>query len=298
MGINTSKYGAGHGMQDTGYMRHRFILHPASCILHLTLVLIFALPSSSHAQERLRLATTTSVQDSGLMPYLLQVFEKRCGCKVDVIAVGSGQALKLAINGDVDMVIVHDPAAEKQFLEDGWGINHKTFMMNDFVILGPQSDPARIKGMKSAAQAFSSIQKTNSLFISRGDDSGTHKRELDLWQKAGGKPAPPWHMEIGQGMGAVLTMANEKQAYTICDRATYRSRGGQLNLKVLVEGDPDLLNYYSAMQVNPTRFPSAKNILSGQMIGWLCSPEGQKRIGAYAVNGHRLFNPTCEGGKK
>jgi len=217
---------------------------------------------------------------------------------VDVIAVGSGQALKLAINGDVDMVIVHDPAAEKQFLEDGWGINHKTFMMNDFVILGPQSDPARIKGMKSAAQAFSSIQKTNSLFISRGDDSGTHKRELDLWQKAGGKPAPPWHMEIGQGMGAVLTMANEKQAYTICDRATYRSRGGQLNLKVLVEGDPDLLNYYSAMQVNPTRFPSAKNILSGQMIGWLCSPEGQKRIGAYAVNGHRLFNPTCEGGKK
>jgi tungstate transport system substrate-binding protein len=260
--------------------------------------MVLTLTISAGAQERLRLATTTSVQDTGLMPYLLQLFEKRCSCKVDVIAVGSGQALKLAMNGDVDMVIVHDPAAERKFVEDGWGINHKTFMMNDFVILGPASDPARIKGIKSASDAFASIQKTNSLFISRGDDSGTHKRELDLWQRARVKPGPPWHLEIGQGMGAVLTMANEKQAYTICDRATFRTRGDQTNLKVLVEGDPDLLNYYSAMQVNPARFPSAKSILSGQMIGWLCSPEGQKRIGAYNVKGHRLFKPTCDSGKK
>ena len=290
----TSRLKAYYRVLDAGIACTLFSL---KCSVLLMLFMIVAGTPPIQAQERLRLATTTSVQDSGLMPYLLELFEKRCNCKVDVIAVGSGQALKLAMNGDVDMVIVHEPAAEKKFLADGWGMNHKTFMMNDFVILGPSSDPAHIKGMKNAAQAFALIQKTDSPFISRGDESGTHRRELDLWQKAGVKPAPPWHMEIGQGMGAVLTMASEKQAYTICDRSTYRSRGGHLNLKVLVEGDPDLINYYSAMQVNPTRFPSAKSILAGQLIGWLCSPEGQKRIGAYAVNGHRLFNPTCNPGK-
>lgn len=230
------------------------------------------------------------------MPYLLQVFEKECRCKVDVIAVGSGQALKLAINGDVDMVLVHDPAAETKFLEDGWGINHRTFMMNDFVILGPASDPARIKGMKSAAQTFLQIQKTNSLFISRGDESGTHKRELDLWRKAGINPAGSWRLEIGQGMGAVLTMANEKQAYTICDRATWLTRRNQLNLKILVEGDPDLINHYSTMQVNPARSPSVKGRLSSQFIEWLCSAKGQKLIGAYVVNGNQLFIPTYKSG--
>jgi tungstate transport system substrate-binding protein len=261
--------------------------------LSLLLMLLLAF-SCAYAQERLKLATTTSVQDSGLMPHLLQVFENNCRCKVDVIAVGSGQALKLASNGDVDMVIVHDPAAEKKFLSDGWGMNHRTFMMNDFVILGPSSDPAKIRGMQSASEAFSQIQKSNSMFISRGDESGTHKRELDLWQKASVKPVGPWRLEIGQGMGAVLTMANEKQGYTICDRATWLTRKDQLNLKVLVEGDPDLINYYSAMQVNPAKFPSVKKELSAQMIDWICSSEGQKRIGDYKVNGNRLFNPTCK----
>jgi tungstate transport system substrate-binding protein len=203
--------------------------------------------------------------------------------------------LKLAANGDVDMVLVHDPAAERKFLSDGWGINHRTFMMNDFVILGPSSDPAQIRGMQSASQAFAKIEKSNSTFISRGDESGTHKRELDLWQKAGVKPAGPWRLEIGQGMGAVLTMANEKQAYTICDRATWLTRKEQLNLKVLVEGDPALINHYSAMQVNPAKFPSVKKELSAQMINWLCSSEGQKLIGDYKVNGNLLFTPTCTG---
>jgi tungstate transport system substrate-binding protein len=275
----------------------RFVLHPVSCIVYLAIAIVLGCSTPSQAQERLKLATTTSVQDSGLMPYLLPVFEKECRCRVDMIAVGSGQALKLAGNGDVDMVIVHDPAAEKKFQEDGYGINHQTFMMNDFVILGPASDPAHIEGMKSAAQAFLKIQGTGSLFISRGDDSGTYKREMDLWQKAGVKPAGPWRLEIGQGMGAVLTMANEKQAYTICDRSTYLARRDQLNLKVMVEGDPVLINYYSAMPVNPKRFPSARMELSGQLIRWLCSSEGQRLIGAYAVNGHRLFIPTRTGGK-
>lgn len=258
------------------------------------LLLIAAPLMPAQAQERLKLATTTSVQDSGLMPYLLITFESKCRCKVDVIAVGSGQALKLGSNGDVDMVLVHDPAAEKKFLSEGWGINHRTFMMNDFVIVGPESDPARIRGLRSASQAFEKIQQSNSMFISRGDESGTHIKELNLWKKARVKPAGPWRLEIGQGMGAVLTMANEKQAYTICDRATWLTRKNQLNLIILVEGDPDLINYYSAMQVNPAKYPSAKKKLSAQMIEWLCSAEGQKLIGDYRVNGNRLFTPTCK----
>jgi tungstate transport system substrate-binding protein len=261
-----------------------------------TLGLLLSAPPAQ-AQERLRLATTTSIQDSGLMPFLLPAFEKRCGCKVDVIAVGTGQALKLAMDGDVDMVIVHDPAAEKKFLDDGWGINHQTFMMNDFVILGPPSDPADIKGLKTATQAFSKIQKTHSLFISRGDESGTHRKEMILWEKAGIEPSGPWRLDIGQGMGAVLTMANEKEAYTLCDRSTFAARRNQLNLQVLVEGDPILLNYYSAMQVNPARFPSAKKELSARLIRWLCSSEGQNRIKSFVVNGRQLFNPIYKRGR-
>ncbi len=259
--------------------------------------ILVAFAVAAQAQERLRVATTTSVQDTGLMPYLLPHFEKKCACTVDVIAVGSGQALKLASNGDVDMVLVHDPIAEKQFLDDGFGINRKTLMLNDFVILGPRSDPAHIKGMTDAARAFTNIQRTGSIFVSRGDDSGTNQKERRIWQKAGIKPAGPWYLEIGQGMGAVLTMANEKQGYTISDRATYLTRGNRFALQVLVEGDPDLINYYSAIQVNPERFPSIKADLSHQLIDWLCSPEGQKRIGDFTAGGHPLFKPICKAGK-
>ena len=262
--------------------------------------LILALPgftAAAQAQERLRLATTTSVQDSGLMPFLLKDFERLCSCKVDVIAVGSGQALKLAFNGDVDMVLVHDPPAEQNFIREGFGINRQTFMVNDFVILGPASDPARVLGVKDASVALSKIANTGSVFVSRGDASGTHKKELELWEKARVKPSGPWYLEVGQGMGAVLTMAEEKNGYTIADRATYLSRIRQLKLKALVEGDPVLTNYYSAIQVNPARFPSAKSALSRRFIGWLCSSEGQRLIGSYRVNGHRLFKPAYAGGK-
>jgi tungstate transport system substrate-binding protein len=249
------------------------------------------------AQERLLMATTTSVQDSGLMPRLLLHFEKQCACKVDVIAVGSGQALKLATNGDVDMVLVHDPPAEHKFVADGFGVNRKTFMVNDFVILGPASDPAQILGMKNAALALSRISKSGSVFISRGDASGTHQKEMALWEKARIKPAGSWYLDIGQGMGAVLTIADEKNGYTITDRATYLTRIHKLKLKVLVEGDPDLINFYSAIQVNPARFPSVKSGLSRRLIDWLCSSEGQQLIGSYAVNGHKLFRPSYISGK-
>lgn len=262
----------------------------------LSLVLIVCSGMAS-AQERLRIATTTSVQDTGLMPYLLPHFEKDCNCKVDVIAVGSGQALKLASNGDVDMVLVHDPASEIQFVSNGFGINRKTFMMNDFVILGPESDPAHIKGMKDVALAFSNIQKTASVFVSRGDESGTHQKEKAIWKKAAIQPSSPWYWEVGQGMGAVLTMAGEKQGYTICDRATYLARMNQLKLQVLVEGDADLANYYSAIQVNPARFPSVKAGLSLQLIDFFCSDEGQKFIGSFTRNGSILFKPIFKSGK-
>jgi tungstate transport system substrate-binding protein len=268
--------------------------------LSLIAVLVWSLAGPvlhARAQERLRLATTTSVQDSGLLPYLLEPFEKLCSCKVDVVAVGTGQALKLASNGDVDLVIVHDPQGEKKFIDDGFGIGRRTFMVNDFVVLGPPSDPARIMGMKSAAEAFVRIQKSGSVFISRGDESGTHVKEKALWRQAGVKPAGSWYLEIGQGMGAVLTMANEKQGYTLCDRATYLTRKNQLKLSVIVEGDPELLNYYSAIQVNPARFPAAKSGMARQLIDWLCSAGGQKLIGAYSVGGNRLFTPTMVRGK-
>jgi tungstate transport system substrate-binding protein len=256
-------------------------------------LLFLTIPIFAQAQERFKIATTTSVQDSGLMPYLLSRFEPKCSCKVDVIAVGSGQALKHASNGDVDMILVHDPDSEKEFVEKGFGINRRTFMVNDFVILGPASDPAHIRGMKDAAKAFSKISRSGAPFVSRGDASGTHQKEKAIWKKAGIAPSGSWYLEIGQGMGAVLTMTNEKEGYTITDRATYLSRKDKLNLTPLVEGDPLLINYYSTILVNPTRFPSTRSALSKQFADWLCSSEGQGLIGSYMVGGNKLFKPAC-----
>ncbi len=249
------------------------------------------------AQVRLRLATTTSVQDSGLMPHLMPHFEKQCRCKVDIIAVGTGQALKLASSGDVDMVVVHAPDLEKEFVDDGHGTGRRTFMVNDFVIIGPPSDPAGIRGMTDAGKALRAIHGQKALFISRGDNSGTHQKELSLWEKTGIRPRGPRYLQIGQGMGAVLTMAEEKSAYTICDRGTFLARSHRLNLQVLCEGDPLLLNYYSAIGVNPERYPGVKADLARRLTDWLCSPEGQSLIGGYTVNGHQLFRPCCEGGE-
>jgi len=265
-------------------------------ILFITLISTLSI-ACVPTQARLHLATTTSVQDSGLMPYLMPHFEEKCSCKVDVIAVGTGQALKLASNGDVDMVVVHAPDMEKKFIADGYGTNRKTFMVNDFVIIGPDSDPAGIHGMTDAAQALLKIRASKALFISRGDNSGTHQKEKSLWATTGIKPSGAWYLEIGQGMGAVLTMANEKKAYTVCDRGTYLSRSHQLKLQVLAEGDPGLLNYYSAIQVNPALYPEVKPDLARQLTDWLCSPEGQKLIGEYTVSGNQLFKPSYDSRK-
>jgi tungstate transport system substrate-binding protein len=266
-------------------------LLPRTSFVWLFLALLAIGGVYARAQERLRMATTTSVRDSGLMPYLLPHFERLCGCKVDVIAVGTGEALKIASNGDVDMVLVHEPDSERKFVDDGYGIDRKTFMANDFVILGPASDPARIRGVKDASRAMTMISKSGASFISRGDASGTNQKEQKLWAKAGIKPQGSWYLEIGQGMGAALTMASEKQAYTLSDRGTYLARRNNLRLRVLVEGDLALINYYSAIRVNPARFPSINSKLARGLIDWLCSSEGQDLIGNYIVNGHQLFKP-------
>jgi tungstate transport system substrate-binding protein len=266
-------------------MRNAWSLFRVTSVLFGTF--LFATGANA-AQERLRMATTTSVQDSGLMAYLLPRFEAKCGCKIDVIAVGTGQALKLGADGDIDLVVVHDPQSEKKFVADGYGIERRTFMMNDFVIVGPTRDPAGVWNLKDAAQALAKIAKAREPFVSRGDESGTHLKEKYLWREAGIQPSGSWYLEIGQGMGA---------AYTLSDRATYSARMDQLRLQVLVEGDPDLTNYYSAILVNPLRHSVVKVDLARRLVDWFCSSEGQKLIGDYSVGGRTLFKPTIVSGK-
>lgn len=245
-----------------------------------------------HAAERLRLATTTSTENSGLLAYLLPHFEERCGCKVDVIAVGTGQALKLGSHGDVDVVLVHAPDAELAFVANGYGVDRRTFMQNDFVVVGSPTDPAGIRGQQDAALALEWIARAQATFVSRGDQSGTHIKELAVWRKAEIAPAGSWYLEVGQGMGAVLTMTDNKQAYTLTDRGTFLARSEAMALEVLVEGDPVLINPYSIMAPNPELFPWVKYGLASQLIDWLCSPEGQLLIGQFTVRNTTLFHPT------
>jgi tungstate transport system substrate-binding protein len=227
-----------------------------------------------------------------LLDFLLPEFEARCQCKVDVIAVGTGHALRLGSAGDVDVVMVHAPKLEEEFVAAGHGVNRRTFMENDFVIVGPNQDPAGIRVEKDAAQALGKIRTGAAPFISRGDESGTHQKEKDLWTALGEEPAGSWYIDAGQGMGAVLTMAGQKQAYTLTDRGTFLSYASKLELEVLVEGDSRLGNPYSIIAVNPEKFDWLQAELAQQLIDWVCSSEGQKRIGAYEVKGTRLFKPT------
>lgn len=245
------------------------------------------------AEVRLKLATTTSTDNSGLLETLLPPFEKMLGVRVDVIAVGTGKALALGRNGDVDMVLVHARSAEDQFVKDGSGVNRRDVMYNDFVILGPASDPAGIKGMKNAVTALKIISTKEAPFASRGDDSGTHKREKSLWAEAKISPSGKWYMEVGQGMGATLQIASEKQAYTIADRGTYLALKDKLDLVVLVEGDTKrLVNPYGIIAVNPAKHPHVNYVYAMSLIGWLTSVEGQKIISEYKRFGEVLFHPT------
>jgi tungstate transport system substrate-binding protein len=240
------------------------------------------------------LATTTSTQDSGLLDILVPVFEKDSGYNVKVIAVGSGQALAMGQRGDADVLLVHAPGSEKALIDDGSAINRRLVMHNDFIILGPEKDPAGIKGMTSAVDAFKKISDTGSTFVSRGDDSGTNKAELSLWKTAGVDPkGKSWYVETGQGMGATLQVADQKDGYTLSDRATFLAQGEGFVLKVLVEGDPLLLNVYSVMQVNPDKF-SMVNAAGGKAFAdFMVSEKGQQMVGAYVdkKSGKPLFTP-------
>ena len=259
------------------------------CFLVFALAVIW-LVSPVLAEERIRMATTTSTENSGLLYKLLPPFEKKFSVKVDVIAVGTGKALKLGENGDVDVVFVHAREAEDKFVDSGFGVNRRDVMYNDFVVIGPENDPAGIKG-KDVSESFKKIAGRKWFFVSRGDESGTHKKEKKIWELVGIKPAGRWYLETGQGMGATLQVANEKKSYCLVDRGTYIAYEKAIDLIILSEGDTILFNPYGIIAVNPKRHPHANYVYAMALIGWITSPEGQKIIGEFKKGGKVLFYP-------
>ena len=222
------------------------------------------------------LATTTSTQDSGLLDVLIPIFEKKTGYFVKTIAVGSGQAMTMGQKGEADVLLVHSPAAEKKFMEDGFGVSRRLVMHNDFVVVGPSDDPAKIKGLKSAAEAFKKIAEAQALFISRGDNSGTHSKEKDIWKAAGVKyEGEKWYQQTGLGMGQTLNVAAEKKGYTLADRGTYLAVAKTMKLNILVEGDAVLLNIYHVMEVNPQKWPKVNIASAKAFADFMVSKETQ-----------------------
>jgi len=249
---------------------------------------------STTGSENLILATTTSTDDSGLLDFILPDFESEAGVGVDVIAVGTGQAITLGEDGNADVLLVHARSREDEFMAAGHGARREDVMYNDFVIVGPPDDPAGIKGMTDAAEAFAKLAEKEAVFVSRGDDSGTHTKELSVWKAAGIEPAGSWYVSAGQGMGEVLTMASEQQAYTLSDRATYLARSLEgLDLEILVEGDPVLFNPYGVIAVNPDKGPHIKADLANQFIDWIVSLPVQEKIAGFGMDkfGQSLFIP-------
>ncbi len=244
----------------------------------------------------IRLATTTSTENSGLLTYLLPRFEARYGARVHVLAVGTGRALALGRNGDADLLLVHAPEAERAFVEAGWGLERRTVMVNDFVLLGPPEDPAGAAKAPSAAAALAAVARARCPFVSRGDDSGTHRKERALWAAAGLRPRGPWYLEAGQGMGATLLLADQKRAYCLADRGTYLAMRRSVALAVLLEGDPALDNPYGVVVVNPARCPGVNAEGARALAEWLVSPEGQALIGRFRVDGMVLFRPAAGAG--
>jgi tungstate transport system substrate-binding protein len=249
------------------------------------------------AQEKsIVVASTTSTQDSGLFGHLLPMFKARTGIDVKVVAQGTGQALDTARRGDADVVLVHAKPAEEKFLAEGFGVKRYPVMYNDFILIGPKGDPAGIKGSKDIVAALGAIKAKGADFISRGDKSGTHQVELNLWKVAGvdiAKDKGPWYKEIGQGMGAALNTASASNAYVLADRGTWLSFKNRGDLAIAVEGDKRLFNQYGVMLVNPEKHPSVKKDFGQQFIDWLVSSEGQKAIAEYKINGEQLFYPNA-----
>lgn len=245
---------------------------------------------------KLVIASTTSTQNSGLFDILIPHYETstKHSVAVEVIAVGTGKALRIAKKGEADLLFVHDPFREEKFVTEGYGVNRRPVMHNVFVIVGPARDPARVKSVKTAAEAFELIAETGSPFVSRGDDSGTNMRELDLWDDAGISPkGKGWYFETGGKMGDTLLIADQKKAYTLTDIGTFMNYKKQLGLKVLLQGDAALKNFYSVIAVNPGRFPNVRYREAMDLIAFVTSPEGQGIIAKYTKHGTRLFNPDA-----
>lgn len=264
-----------------------------SWVRPLLAVVLVVVATAASAEEHLRLSTTTSTEQSGLLGVLLPSFEPRFHVKVDVVAVGSGKALKLAENGDVDVVLSHAPELEDAFMKAGFGVNRRDVMYNDFILVGPADDPAHLREAPSAREALARLAAAKATFISRGDESGTHQKEKELWKAAGVTPSGEWYVSAGQGMGPVLQMATERHAYALSDRGTYLTYKERAELPILSAGDPALFNPYTIMAVNPARYREAKYIEAMQLIAWVTSPEGQRVIGGFTQAGEILFHPTA-----
>lgn len=260
-------------------------------MLKTILFFLLSITTMVQAQDRLRLATTTSTDNSGLLAELNPPFAKKYAINIDVIAVGSGKALRLAKNGDVDIVIVHAPTAEIAFVNQGFGIQRLPLMHNYFTILGPSHDPAGLANATNLQDALQRIATSASYFVSRGDDSGTHKKEISLWRDAGIKPQGAWHISAGQGMGAVLNIANNKLAYTLSDHGTYLSQLDKLELIPLFSDDPQLFNPYHVIIVNPQKHPHIKLELANKYVEFIRGPEGQQIISEFKKYGESLFKP-------
>ena len=278
-------------------MRHRHNILLLIALLSVIAISLAACGSDSSLENpESILATTTSTRDSGLLGVLVPDFEKKTGYIVKTVAVGTGQALKMGEEGNADLLFVHAPPAEKDFMDGGYGSERFLVMHNDFVIVGPENDPAGIKDTPSAADALRKIERAGTPFISRGDDSGTNKKELALWDAAGAPPTGAWYQESGQGMAATLTIASELQAYTLTDRATYLHNLETLDLDVLLEGDQVLLNVYHVIIVNPKKWPAVNEAGARAFAEYLVDNETQKMIGEYGVQefGQPLFFPDAE----
>jgi tungstate transport system substrate-binding protein len=279
-------------------MKQRKTIHAVLAGLAVLLTLMGWGPVQAQ-QKSIILATTTSTQDSGLLDVLIPIFEKKTGYFVKTIAVGSGQAMAMGRKGEADVLLVHSPAAEKKFVAEGYGINRRIVMHNDFIVVGPAKDPAKIKGTKTAAEAFKKIAAAGSLFLSRGDKSGTHSKELAIWKASGINPeGQKWYQQTGLGMGQTLNVTSEKRGYTLTDRGTYLALKKNLDLDILVEGDAILLNVYHVIEVNPAKWPKVNVPGAKAFADFMVSKETQDIIRTFGVEkfGSPLFFPDA--GKK
>ena len=276
-------------------MQNKFYFPTVLAVLALVLAVPSHLPAGEATSKNVILSTTTSTQDSGLLDVLVPLFEKKSGYSVKTVSVGTGQALELAAKGEADVALVHAPSLEKKYVADGKLLNRRLVMYNDFILLGPANDPAQIKSTKSSAEAMKRIAASANRFVSRGDNSGTHNLEKSLWKQAGIDPKGAWYIESGQGMGATLGIANDRNSYTITDRATYLAFRKRVTLAILLEGDRPLLNIYSVMEVNPANGPRINTAGGKNFADFMVAPETQAVIKSFGVEkfGQPLFIPVA-----